>query len=50
MRATDNHEVSQLNELKMEAGGWQFVAHYALAGDIIMDEQMPIFGGFAGGL
>jgi methylamine--corrinoid protein Co-methyltransferase len=50
MRPTDNHEVSQLNELKMEAGGWQFVAHYALAGDIIMDEQMPIFGGFAGGL
>jgi methylamine--corrinoid protein Co-methyltransferase len=50
MRASDNHEVSQLNELKVEQSSLAFVAHYALAGDIIMDEQMPIFGGFAGGL
>jgi methylamine--corrinoid protein Co-methyltransferase len=50
MRASDNHEVSQLNELKVEQSSLAFVAHYALAGNIIMDEQMPIFGGFAGGL
>ena len=50
MRASDSHEISQLNELKAEVANMAFVAHYALAGDIIMDEQMPIFGGFAGGL
>jgi methylamine--corrinoid protein Co-methyltransferase len=50
MRTSDNHEVSQLNELKVEQSSLAFVAHYALSGNIIMDEQMPIFGGFAGGL
>jgi methylamine--corrinoid protein Co-methyltransferase len=50
MRDSDNHEVSQLNELKGDTGAFTFTAHYVLAGDIIMVEQMPIFGGFAGGL
>lgn len=50
MRASDSHEVSQLNELKIDVGALTFTAHYVLAGDIIMCEQMPIFGGYAGGL
>lgn len=50
MRASDSHEVSQLNELKIDVGALSFVAHYVLAGDVIMCEQMPIFGGYAGGL
>lgn len=50
MRASDSHEVSQLNELKIDVGALSFVAHYVLAGNIIMCEQMPIFGGYAGGL
>jgi methylamine--corrinoid protein Co-methyltransferase len=50
MRASDSHEVSQLNELKIDVNALTFTAHYVLAGDIIMCEQMPIFGGYAGGL
>jgi methylamine---corrinoid protein Co-methyltransferase len=50
MRTSDSHEISQLNELKIDAGALTFIAHYVLSGDIIMDEQMPIFGGYAGGL
>ena len=50
MRTSDSHEVSQLNELKIDVGALSFVAHYVLAGDTIMCEQMPIFGGYAGGL
>jgi methylamine--corrinoid protein Co-methyltransferase len=50
MRDSDNHEVSQLNELKCDSGALTFTAHYNLAGNIIMVEQMPIYGGFAGGL
>jgi len=50
MRVCDSHEVSQLNELKIDVGALTFVAHYVLAGVIIMDEQMPILGGYAGGL
>lgn len=50
MRASDSHEISQLNELKIDVGALVFDAHYVLAGDIIMSEQMPIYGGYAGGL
>jgi methylamine--corrinoid protein Co-methyltransferase len=50
MRQSDSHEVSQLNELKIDVGALTFCAHYALAGNIIMSEQMPIYGGYAGGL
>jgi methylamine---corrinoid protein Co-methyltransferase len=50
MRASDSHEVSQLNELKIDVGALTFVAHYVLAGNIIMCEQMPIYGGYCGGL
>ena len=50
MRPCDSHEVSQLNELKIDINALAFTAHYKLAGDIIMSEQMPIFGGWAGGV
>ena len=50
MRPTDSHEVSQLNELKIDVSALTFDAHYVLAGDMIMCEQMPIYGGYAGGL
>jgi len=50
MRPSDSHEVSQLNELKIDVGALVFTAHYVLAGNMIMCEQMPIFGGYAGGL
>ncbi len=50
MRTSDSHEVSQLNELKIDVNALAFVAHYVLAGNIIMCEQMPIMGGFAGGV
>jgi methylamine--corrinoid protein Co-methyltransferase len=42
--------VSQLNELKIDINALTFTAHYKLAGDIIMSEQMPIIGGWAGGV
>ena len=50
MRPCDSHEVSQLNELKIDLNALTFTAHYRQAGDIIMCEQMPIFGGWAGGV
>ncbi len=50
MRPSDSHEVSQLNELKIDVGALVFDAHYVLAGNMIMCEQMPIYGGYAGGL
>ena len=50
MRPCDSHEVSQLNELKIDTNALVFTTHYMLQGDIIMSEQMPIFGGWAGGI
>lgn len=50
MRPSDSHEVSQLNELKIDVGALVVGAHYAMAGVCVMVEQMPIFGGYSGGL
>lgn len=50
MRPSDSHEVSQLNELKIDVGALVVGAHYAMAGVNVMVEQMPIYGGYAGGL
>jgi methylamine--corrinoid protein Co-methyltransferase len=50
MRPCDNHEVSQLCELKIDLEALTFTAHFRMNGDIIMVEQMPIMGGWAGGL
>jgi methylamine--corrinoid protein Co-methyltransferase len=50
MFSSDSHEVSQLNELKIDLDAISVIAHYNANSDIIMDEQMPIFGGYAGGI
>lgn len=50
MRTSDSHEVSQLNELKIDVGALTFTSYYVLSGQTIMVEHMPIFGGYAGGL
>jgi methylamine--corrinoid protein Co-methyltransferase len=50
MICSDSHEVSQLNELKIDLDAISVIAHYQGNSDIIMDEQMPIFGGYAGGI
>jgi len=50
MRPCDSHEISQLNELKIDMEALTFVAHYRINGNIIMTEQMPILGGWSGGI
>lgn len=49
-RITDAHECSQLNELKMDMVGLNMLSGWTTNGDTIMVEQMPIFGGYTGGL
>ena len=46
----DMHLCSQLNELKMDMTGLNLLAGWALNGDTIMIEQMPMFGGYCGGI
>lgn len=50
MRPCDAHEVSQLNELKIDMAGLNMIAGWTANGDTIMVEQMPIFGGYCGGI
>ena len=50
MRRCDAHEVSQLNELKIDMAGLNMIAGWTANGDNIMVEQMPIFGGYCGGI
>jgi methylamine--corrinoid protein Co-methyltransferase len=50
MRPSDSHEVSQLCELKIDVGALIVGGYYALSGQCVMVEQMPIFGGYSGGL
>ncbi len=50
MRRTDSHEVSQLNELKIDVSALTFCSYYVLSDQTIMCEHMPIYGGYAGGL
>jgi len=50
LKTYDAHEVSQLNELKIDNNGMNIIAGWVIANDIIMMEQMPIFGGYCGGI
>ncbi len=50
MRRSDSHEVSQLNELKIDVSALTFCSYYVLSDQTIMCEHMPIYGGYAGGL
>ena len=47
---TDLHVCSQLNELKMDTAGLNIIAGWAADSNMIMMEQMPIFGGYCGGI
>ena len=44
------HECSQLNELKIDMTGLNMLSGWITNGDMIMIEQMPIFGGYCGGV
>ena len=50
MRPCDAHEVSQLNDMKIDMAGLNMLAGWGANGDIVMMEQMPIFGGYVGGI
>ena len=50
MRACDSHECSQLNELKVDMAALNMLAGWTANGNTIMIEQMPIFGGYCGGI
>lgn len=50
MRPCDSHECSQLNELKIDLNALNMLAGWIINGNTIMIEQMPIFGGYAGGV
>ncbi len=47
---SDIHECSQLNELKINMDLMSMISAWHLCGDNILIEQMPIFGGYSGGL
>ena len=50
MKHSDLHECSQLNELKVDMSVLNMIAAWHLSGDNILVEQMPIVGGYSGGL
>lgn len=50
MKGCDLHECSQLNEMKVDMSLMNMVAGWKTKGDLIMVEQMPIFGGYSGGV
>ncbi len=50
MRPCDSHECSQLNELKLDGAALNMLAGWTANGNTIMMEQMPIFGGYCGGV
>ncbi len=50
MKPFDAHECSQLNEMKIDMAGLNMLAGWGANGDVIMMEQMPIFGGYVGGM
>jgi len=50
MKHSDLHECSQLNEMKIDMTGLNMISAWHLSGDIILLEQMPIVGGYAGGI
>ena len=50
MRPCDSHECSQLNELKVDMAALNMLSGWTINGNTIMIEQMPIFGGYCGGV
>ena len=49
MKRSDLHEASQMNEMKINNSFLNTVSGWHISGDNVMIEQMPIFGGYAGG-
>lgn len=49
MRPCDQHECSQLNELKINMASLNMLAGWGASGDTILVEQMPMFGSYIGG-
>jgi len=50
LKHSDLHECSQLNELKINTSTLNMISAWHLSGDNILVEQMPIVGGYAGGV
>jgi methylamine--corrinoid protein Co-methyltransferase len=50
MKHSDLHECSQLNELKVNLSMLNMIAAWHMSGDNILVEQMPIVGGYCGGV
>jgi methylamine--corrinoid protein Co-methyltransferase len=50
MKHSDLHECSQLNELKIDMSMLNMIAAWHMSGDNILIEQMPIVGGYCGGV
>ena len=50
MKHSDLHECSQLNEMKVDMAMMNVIAAWHMAGNNILIEQMPIIGGYCGGV
>ena len=50
MKPSDLHECSQLNELKIDMASLNTISAWHMSGDDILIEQMPIVGGYCGGV
>lgn len=50
MKHSDLHECSQLNEMKVDMAMMNVISAWHLAGNNILVEQMPIIGGYCGGV
>lgn len=50
LKHSDLHEVSQLNELKVDMASLNLISAWHLCGSNILVEQMPIVGGYPGGV
>jgi methylamine--corrinoid protein Co-methyltransferase len=50
MKHSDLHECSQLNELKVDMAMMNMISAWHMSGNNILIEQMPIVGGYTGGV
>ncbi len=50
MKHSDLHECSQLNEMKVDMAMMNVISAWHMAGNNILVEQMPIIGGYCGGV
>ena len=50
MRPTDGHDIPLRNELKIDMTGLNAFAADEINGNVVMTEELPIYGGYSGGL